>query len=57
MSAIGHNCYCTFAEGVPDVKCGLHIALVSDQRWLNGMLYARRIRRRLIREENRRWQL
>jgi hypothetical protein len=49
LVAIGHNCGCN--EKQPGA-CPAHQAML-DQRWLNGLLFARWMRERLLAEEQR----
>ena len=42
--AVHHNCSCQSGY------CGAHQAML-DQRWLNGILFARHLREQLLREE------
>lgn len=52
LNALTRNCACTFGlMGVRLTTCAPHDALVHDQRWLDHLLFARRICTRLEREE------
>jgi hypothetical protein len=62
IAAIAHQCsggaptedgqQCTFdSTGVRNVSCAAHIALMDDQRFLNGILWMRHIAQRLRVEE------
>lgn len=45
VDAIAHNCTCEFGlMGVRVTTCAPHKALTDDQRWLDGLLYARKLR-------------
>jgi hypothetical protein len=46
------HCECaTVAETSETTRCGPHWMLLSDQRALDGLLFARRIAARLLKEE------
>jgi hypothetical protein len=50
-AAIKHNCTCVYSEAGTELRrCGAH-HLLDDQRTLNGLLFARCIRARLLAEE------
>lgn len=52
LAAMSRNCECLFdGMGARTRTCGAHGALVDDQRMLDGLMFARRIRARLITEE------
>jgi hypothetical protein len=52
LAAISRNCTCEFGlKGIRLTQCGPHDMLISDQRALNGLLFARRMADRLRREE------
>lgn len=52
VAAVNHYCTCVYDGGGALVAvCPAHRMLVEDQRALNGLLFARRIREQLIREE------
>jgi hypothetical protein len=52
IAAIGRNCSCEFgALGIRLRVCPPHEMLSSDQRALNGLLFSRRMARRLLAEE------
>jgi len=52
LQALSRNCSCVVtAEGVRLSTCVPHEMLSSDQRAVDGMLFARRIAARLRREE------
>ncbi|HEY1292750.1 MAG TPA: hypothetical protein VGJ60_06610 [Chloroflexota bacterium] len=52
VNAIARNCTCEFGlMGVRLVTCAPHRMLTDDQRALNGLLFARRMVKRLQREE------
>jgi len=52
VSAVAHNCACEFGlMGVRVATCTAHQMLVEDQRALNGLIFARRIAKRLQSEE------
>lgn len=51
-AAVAHNCGCVFEDnGAKKIECVLHRALLSEQRFLDGLAFARRIRARLLQEE------
>ena len=53
IAAITRNCTCEFGlKGIRLKQCGPHNMLTSDQRALNGLLFARRMAARLRHEEN-----
>lgn len=55
LQALSRNCSCVItAEGVRLSTCAPHQMLVSDQRAIDGLLFARRIADRLRSEEFRR---
>ena len=52
VNAIARHCTCEFgAKAVRVSTCSSHRILIEDQRALDGLLFARRIRPRLLREE------
>lgn len=52
LQALSRNCSCVVtAEGVRLSTCGPHKMLASDQRAIDGLLFARRIAERLKSEE------
>ena len=52
LQALSQNCSCVLtAEGVRLSTCAPHDMLSSDQRAVDGLLFARRIAARLLREE------
>ena len=52
LAAMENNCACQFdAMGARTLTCESHAMLVKDQRALDGLLFVRRIRACLIREE------
>lgn len=52
VEAVSHNCTCEFAlMGERITTCPPHNALVTSQRFLNGLLYARRMSEKLLEEE------
>jgi hypothetical protein len=52
LTAVEHNCACNkVLEGHIQATCAPHRMLAEDQRALNGLLFARRIVRRLSEEE------
>jgi hypothetical protein len=52
LQALGHNCSCVVtAQGVRLTTCAPHEMLTSDQRAIDGLLFARRIAPRLRNEE------
>ena len=54
VNAIARNCTCEFGlMGVRLATCAPHRMLTEDQRALNGLLFARRMAKRLRREEFR----
>jgi hypothetical protein len=51
MLAVEHNCLCEVSpEGLVSGNCFAHQALL-DQRWLDGLLFARWLHERLEAEE------
>ena len=52
MRAIDHNCSCETNDGLVSGDCPAHRAML-DQRWLNGLLFARYMTERLLVEEFR----
>ena len=51
MLAVEHNCSCEISpEGLVSGNCFAHQALL-DQRWLDGLLFARWLHERLEAEE------
>lgn len=55
VNAIAHHCECTFAGpfGKRATTCPPHEALTHDQRFLDGLLFARYLARRLVDTEDR----
>lgn len=54
LDAIARNCECRFDDcGALVQACAAHYALTRNQRFLDGLLYGRRVAERFIREE---WQ-
>jgi hypothetical protein len=52
VNAIARNCTCEFGlMGVRLATCAPHRMLTDDQRALNGLLFARRMTKRLLSEE------
>jgi hypothetical protein len=52
VRAIANNCTCEFnASGARRSTCAPHQMLTNDQRALNGLLFVRKIREQLLREE------
>ena len=52
LASVRRNCACQFDQaGVQIRSCAPHDALVSSQRFLDGLLFARRIRQQLLSEE------
>ncbi len=52
LQALSRNCSCVVtAEGVRLSTCAPHQMLVNEQRAIDGLLFARRIRERLQGEE------
>ncbi|MBV9580290.1 MAG: hypothetical protein JO057_17005 [Chloroflexi bacterium] len=52
LQALSRNCFCVItAEGVRLTTCAPHQMLAFDQRAVDGLLFARRIATRLLREE------
>ena len=52
LQALSHNCSCVVtAEGVRLTTCAPHDMLTSEQRAVDGLLFARRIALQLRREE------
>lgn len=52
VAALARNCECTFTPvGIRMSTCAVHDALINDQRWLDGLLFARRLVSVLTREE------
>ena len=52
LQALSRNCSCTItAQGVRLSTCAPHEMLLSDQRAIDGLLFARRIAPRLCIEE------
>lgn len=51
--AIAHHCECEFdqSSGARTKACASHHAFAHDQRWNDHLLFARRIRDCLLREE------
>ncbi len=48
-----HNCACEMdpETGAHLTSCPVHDAMTHDQRWLDGLVFARRIAEQLRREE------
>jgi hypothetical protein len=52
LAAVARYCACQFADnGALAAACPSHDALVRNQRFLDGLLFGRRIGQRLIHEE------
>jgi hypothetical protein len=52
VTAIARHCTCEFGlMGVRPFMCPAHRMLMQDQRALDGLLFARRMAHRLLREE------
>lgn len=52
VSAIANNCECKFGlMGARMSTCVPHQAMIEDQRWLDGLLFGRRLRHDLIQGE------
>jgi hypothetical protein len=54
LAAVESNCVCVFdfeAKGARVSVCDAHALLVQGQRVLNGLVFARRIADRLVRQE------
>jgi hypothetical protein len=52
LAAVQRNCTCnTDVKGARGSVCEAHTMLIQHQRVLNGLLFARRIAQRFIREE------
>jgi len=52
LAALAHNCECTADEhGTTVVRCGLHEAMLHDQRFVNHMRFGRTLRLQLQAEE------
>ncbi len=52
VNAIARNCACVYgAFGLRASVCGGHEMLLKDQRALNGLLFARKLKDRWIKEE------
>ena len=52
ISAIRHSCTCEFGlQNVRQSVCAAHEMLARDQRALDGLLFARRMAKRLLEEE------
>jgi hypothetical protein len=52
VNAVAHNCSCEFGPANQRVStCPPHAALAHDQRFLNGLLFARHFAQRWIQEE------
>jgi hypothetical protein len=55
VNAIGRNCTCEFgAMNIRVSTCPPHAALTADQRWLDHLIFVKRIAERLRLEEWRR---
>ena len=48
---VNRNCSCADGETTVETRCAPHLMLLSNQRALDGLLFARRIGTRLLREE------
>ena len=55
MDALERNCECVYdqSSGERTKACPAHEAFAHSQRWLDGLVFERRIRRKLIAEEYR----
>jgi hypothetical protein len=51
LNALSRNCECEFTMGVKVTTCPAHDAFAHDQRWADGLVWMRRERERLLREE------
>ena len=52
VGAVARNCTCEVGpDGVRTLTCSPHRMLTADQRALDGLLFARRMADRLLREE------
>lgn len=52
LRILSHNCACQYdASGARSGVCAPHSALVSSQRFLDGLVFARHIVARLVSEE------
>ena len=49
LSAISHHCDCTMLPTLK--KCTSHSAMVNDQQWVNRLVFFRRLRAVLLKEE------
>lgn len=53
LNAIAHNCGCKYSHnGTLITVCGAHVMMATDQRALDGLLFARTMRARLVMEEH-----
>jgi len=50
LQAVAHNCTCSSDDGIVNGSCPAHRALL-DQRWLDGLLFARYLSERLLIDE------
>ena len=53
QQAVSRHCACMAVRGQAAARCAAHEMLTDDQRALDGLLFARHIVRRLVREELR----
>jgi len=52
LAALAHHCTCQFADSGALVQaCAAHMDLVRNQRYLDGLLYGRRLADRFRAEE------
>jgi hypothetical protein len=52
LRILSHNCACQYdSSGARSGLCTVHAAVINSQRFLDGLLFARRIVERLISEE------
>jgi hypothetical protein len=52
LKVVERHCACEFANTGALVRaCGPHVAIVTDQRFLDGLVFARRMAGRLLDEE------
>jgi len=50
LQAVARNCTCSSDDGIVNGSCPAHRALL-DQRWLDGLLFARYLSERLLIDE------
>ena len=52
-NAVANNCTCSYTEkGARHTLCAPHHMLIADQRALDGLLFVRSIRDRLVHQEH-----